>query len=107
MVRVPLAGDVVNFKDSWSTVWSALTSGWPGLTTAMSVIGVVLVVVAVISWAWARRKGGNMSQGSDKIVGALIIGGLLSAPGLLIPLVLQILDWIINIGAKLIEKIGA
>lgn len=96
-------GQAVNLSGGWSKLWSAITSGWPGLTTVMSVIGVLMVVIALLTYAWQHRKGNSMAQGSNVIWGSLIIGALLAAPGLLFPLLLGILDWVINIVVKLFQ----
>lgn len=106
LVMVPRAAGI-DLVGPWTTLWDTLTSGWSGLAMAMSLLGVALIVIAVLAWAWARRKGGQMNQGSDKIVGAMIIGGTLAAPGMLIPLALRLLQWVVQIAAALLEKVGA
>ncbi|MCU6479093.1 hypothetical protein [Arthrobacter sp. A2-55] len=98
-----VAADTVNLKGGWSSFWSAITSGFPGITTMMTVIGVILVVGAILKWAWDRRRGGNMSQGHQNLWGALIPGAILAAPALLFPIMLGILDWVANIGISLVN----
>ena len=99
------AGDTVNFRESWSKFWSSLTSstGIGGLFTLLSLVGMLLVAMAIIKWAWDRRRGGG-GGGSGAIIGAVIVGALLSAPNLIIPIVLLIVDVVINAVAKIVTN---
>lgn len=93
-----------NLSGGWNTVWSSLTGGWPGLVTAMTVIGVILVLAAVISWLWSKKRGGS-GNASQAVIWMLVIGGLLAAPTVLIPLILKLCDFLINIGTKLATNV--
>lgn len=97
---LPMAGEV-NLHSGWATFWGAITAGFPGITTLMTVIGVALVVFALLKWAWDRRRGGGMGQGSQPLWGALIPGSILAAPSVLFPLLLGLLDWVANIAIQL------
>lgn len=104
MIALPMAvpmGGEVNLKGGWGTFWGAITAGFPGITTLMTVIGVALVVFALIKWAWDRRRGGGMGQGSQPLWGALVPGAILAAPAVLFPLLLGLLDWVANIVIQL------
>lgn len=95
-------GDTINLKKSWETFFGAIeqTSGFGRILNLLSIIGVVLVAFAVVKWAWDRRRGLN-GGGSGAIWGALLIGAILSAPNLLIPIVLQIFDLLVNSISKI------
>lgn len=99
-MAVQMAGEV-NLKGGWNGVWSAVNAGFPGLTKLMTIIGVILVVFALLKWAWDRRRGGGMGQGSQPLWGALIPGAILCAPGVLFPMLLGLLDWVANICIQL------
>lgn len=99
-MAVPMAGEV-NLKGGWDRVWQAVQDGFPGLPQLMTIIGVILVVAALLKWAWDRRRGGGMGQGSAPLWGALIPGAILCAPGILFPLLLGLLDWVANICIQL------
>jgi hypothetical protein len=66
----------------------------------LTFIGTALVVIAVAKWAWDRRRGGGMGQGAQPLWGALIIGGVMLAPTVLLPLALTILDGVANIAVQ-------
>lgn len=94
----------VNLRGSWLKFWQAVTGGYDGLINMMAIIGVALVVFALIKWAWDRRRGGSMGQGAQPLWGALIPGAILAAPNVILPILLQILDWLANIVLSLVQK---
>ncbi|GAA4033882.1 hypothetical protein GCM10023063_17180 [Arthrobacter methylotrophus] len=102
-MAVPTAADKVDLQGGWDAFWGAITTGFPGITTLMTVVGVCLVVFALIKWAWDRRRGGGMGQGSQPLWGALVPGAILAAPAVLFPLLLSILDFVANIAIKLAQ----
>lgn len=88
----------INLKGSWTTFWNAISNaaGMGGLLRLAAVIGVALVVFAVVKWAWDRRRGEKGSFGA--IWGALVIGLILSAPNVAMPIAFTLLDAIANAG---------
>lgn len=98
----PMAS-TVNLKGGWETFWDAITAGFPTITNMMTIIGVILVVFALLKWAWDRRRGGGMGQGAQPLWGALIPGAILAAPDMLFPILLGILDLVINVVISLIN----
>lgn len=101
-LAVPSAADVIDLSRSWKTFWDAITAGYSGIITMMSIIGVGLVVFALVKWAWDRRRGGSMGQGAQPLWGALIPGAVLAAPAVIFPILLQLLDWVANIVLNLV-----
>ncbi|KQP62877.1 hypothetical protein [Nocardioides sp. Leaf285] len=81
------------FSDFWDTLVGA--TGFGAIEKLMSIVGVCLVVLAVLKWAWDRRRGGGMGQ-SGAVWGALLVGAILSAPAVLFPVFLFILDTVAN-----------
>lgn len=94
-----LSGRTVDTAGGWNRLSGAITSGWSGLFTAAAIIGVALIVFALVKWAWERRRGGGMGN-SGPMWGALLPGFILIAPLLLIPLVLNLFDFIANIAVQ-------
>lgn len=93
----------VNFAGGWNTLWSAITSGFPQLVNIITIVGVILVAGTLAKWAWDRRRGGNLAQGAQPVWGVLIIGALLMAPTVVMPLLLIVVDGIANAGLALIK----
>lgn len=85
----------VDLSGAWESFWSALP-GDSGVWNILTVIGVALVVFALLSYLWQHRRGTGWGNGFQIIVGMLIVGGVMMAPSLLIPLFLNILDFLIN-----------
>lgn len=93
-------GTDVDLSGSWSAFWRALPGGVSNLLNLLAIVGVALVAIAFIKWAWDRRRGmgGGFGGGggSQGIVGAVIVGIVLAAPNLVIPAVLSVLDLLID-----------
>lgn len=88
----------INLAGGWDTVWSAIQSAIGNqLTALLTAVGVLIVVASLFKWMWDRRRsgGGGMGQSSG-VLWSLLVGATLSAPGLLIPIFLTILDAIAN-----------
>ncbi|XKH58638.1 hypothetical protein LG293_16435 (plasmid) [Citricoccus nitrophenolicus] len=93
----------VDLSAGWTKVIAALESGWSGLLTALTFVGILLIVWALVKWAWDRRRGGGM-QGSGPMWGALIPGFILVAPKILIPFLLNLFDIVANLVLRLIAS---
>lgn len=91
---VVMAGGAVHLADGWGKLWSSLTSAAPGVTDMMNTVGVLLMVGAFFKFLWDKRKngGGDMS----KIVWTAAFGAAMSAPGMLMPILLKVIDWCCN-----------
>lgn len=101
---IPMAD--VNLRKSWSTFWKAVQGQAGPILNLLAVIGVLIVVGAIIKWAWDRRRGGGFGGGgnSGAIWGALLVGCLLSAPSILIPMFLLLFDVVANAGIDVFES---
>ena len=94
---VLMSAGPIDLAGSWSTLWSAVESALgTKLTTLMAVVGTIIVVMALVKWAWDRRRGQGGGGGSQAIWGALLVGAILSAPGVILPIMLQVVDAIAN-----------
>lgn len=102
---IPLAagGGQVHLKDNFNQFWSSLTgaAGMNGIVKLAAIVGVALVAWALIKWAWDRRRGGGAGGQHQGVMGALLIGAILSAPSVLLPILLTFLDVIVNGGIKI------
>lgn len=86
----------VDFTAAWTTFWGAINRGeFSKLMTIITVIGVLVFLAALAGFAWRKRKGGG---GDTKgLWWALVIGAVASAPNVLIPIALTIVDLVVNI----------
>jgi len=61
----------------------------------------LLVVAAILTYLWERRRGGDGGKGGHtKILWAIIIGAILAAPSVVIPAILTIVDFVANVIAS-------
>lgn len=95
----------IDLSSAWGGFWKTVTASWSGLAGALTLIGVILVVFALVKWAWDRRRGGGM-QGSAPLMGALVPGALLLAPQVIIPLLLWLIDALANIVVSIIQSVA-
>lgn len=105
LALVPMAGDI-DLSASWDTFWTAVSGPAGPILSLLSVVGVLLVVMALVKWAWDRRRGGGggMGQQSSAVWGALLVGSILSAPNILIPMLLLVMDVIANAGISVFNS---
>lgn len=99
MVTV-MAADKINLSKSWDSFFSAIEKQAGPILNLAAVVGVLLVVLALIKWAWDRRRGGGMGMGGQgsggAVWGSLLVGSLLAAPKIIIPMFLLVFDVIAN-----------
>jgi len=86
----------VNLSAAWTTFWSAINRGQIStLLTIVTVIGLIVMVSALLGFVFKKRRGGG---GDTKgLWWAIAIGALCSAPNVLIPVILKLIDLIVNI----------
>jgi hypothetical protein len=90
------AAKAVDLASYWGSLWSTLsTTLGSKTTTLLGVIGLILLIGGVLTYLWERRKGGG-GQGHTKLLWTMLIAGILAAPNFIIPVILFILDAIIN-----------
>lgn len=94
----------VSLKSGWTTFWTAVSGSLGPVTTLMTVAGVLLVVGAIVKWMWDRRRG---TQGQHSgLIWSMAIGAILASPDLLLPLLLGLVDAVINIVAGVFSNAG-
>ncbi|MGP4994593.1 hypothetical protein [Glutamicibacter ardleyensis] len=99
-----LGAGVTNFRGGWDKVWTALTTGWTGLAVALTVIGVIAVIVALTKIIFGVRRGGQTAGAAfKKNSGWFIIGLVLAAPAVIFPMLLGIADWGVAVAVNLFE----
>lgn len=100
LIPAEAADGKIDLARGWDATWLSLTEGYPGLGRTLAFIGVAIVVLSLVKWAWSSRRGGQ-SQAARPVWGTLIIGSLLTAPTVIVPLLLGVLSTLINIAISL------
>ena len=94
--------NTVGLVDGWNTLWGAISGVSPQFWTAVTVIGVALLVVAVIGFVWSKRTGRGNSQ---MLLWTIVIAALCAGPQALIPLVLKVVELLIDLVIALFNAI--
>lgn len=96
---------MINLSSGWDQLWSAVSRALgSSVTQLMLVIGVGLIAAAFIGWIWKRRRsGGGGMQDMSAIWWTMGIGAILAAPDLVLPLILNLVDAVVNAGANILK----
>ena len=83
----------INLAGSWATAWTAISCSSSRLPFALAVIGALLAVFAVVEYIRESRRGGRNHQ---TLIFTIVIGALIGAPGVVVPVILTGVDLIAN-----------
>ncbi len=101
MVRL-LAQQEIDLQGGWESFYGSLRDSMgTGLFDLLTGLGAVIVVVAILKWVWDKRRGGARTQG---VAWAILVGSILAAPGLIIPMMLGIVDTVANAFVDLFDR---
>lgn len=94
----------INLKGQWGTLWDTLKTAVPSLPTILGMLALVMVVLAIVSWLWGKRR--NIRGGDNQpMIGAVIVAAVFAAPDLVIPLLLTVIDGIGNFVIQLGQNV--
>lgn len=95
----------VNLVGAWNTFWGTVGGVITGpVQTTITVIGIGLILFTIVKYLWDKRRGTGGGKTSP-IWWTLAFGGVLIAPEVLIPLILGILQWVINLVLKVVQPV--
>lgn len=86
----------VSVAAQWDEFWGTLTESNPQITGILSFVGIAIAAWAVIRWIMDARNGGATRAGKGPMW-LLFLGLALTAPGMVIPLVLSVFDIVANL----------
>jgi hypothetical protein len=94
----------IDLVGAWSTFWSTVSGAISGpVKTTLVVVGIGLILFTVVKFLWDKRRGNGGRHGP--IWWTLIFGAVLISPDVLLPLILGILQWVINLALKVVTPI--
>ena len=82
----------VDLTSGWNSLLSAIQGATGNLLGVLAMVGVAMIVIAILVWAYQRRKGGV--SGFPWMM--VVLGAALASPAAVIPLLLTILEFIVN-----------
>lgn len=98
-----VAAKDVDLKGSWDTFWNAISGDVKSVLSLIAIIGAVIIVGAIITYFWNRKRGGDAS--TSALMWTVAVGALLAAPGAIIPLLLLLFDAIANGMLTLLSRV--
>lgn len=99
--------DTVNLAGGWDRFWSAIKDVVSGdIMNLLTIVGVILVIFAVAKYLFDKRRGGGAAQGLGVVFWTLMVGALLSAPQVIFPLALRLLDIVANLFLAIVRSAG-
>ncbi|WP_156250808.1 hypothetical protein [Pseudactinotalea terrae] len=95
-----------NLLGAWERFWGVLSgaNGVGTLFTILAVVGVLLIVGSGIKFLWDKRRGGGAN--SKALIWTIIAGAVLAGPNLFIPLILRLVDIVVNVLANIIRGLS-
>lgn len=89
----------------WNQLWSAITGGG-NIGVVLAIIGVAMIVVSIVMWIIKKRGGGSGGGAMGGFPWLPVVGGaILAGPTLTIPLILSIVQAIMQIVIALFTMI--
>lgn len=82
----------INLAGQWQTLWGPLSK--TGITGVLSFVAFVVALIAIVKYFMARAKGGGADSRGLLWTGIFCL--ILAAPQILVPILLTMLDWILN-----------
>jgi len=87
----------------WNTFWGAVDKDGK-ISTVLMVVGGAIMAWFLVTWLWKKSRGGG--GGGNALQGfpwwPMAVGLVLTAPTFLIPLVLKLLQSIINVASQIL-----
>ena len=93
-------GGTLDLKSGWDKLWTTLTGGTQ-IGTLLAAVGIAIVVGFLIKWFWDKRRG----SGGKFPTMAVILGAVLAGPTLLVPVIITVVEAVINLGINIITAI--
>jgi hypothetical protein len=99
-------GTRVNLTGGWALIWDTVSGALGGVSGALTVFGVLLVVLGFVSWLWQKRRGSGGGQGHSGLLWTMLIGALLVTPGVVLPILLTAVDIVLNAAIALWNRVN-
>lgn len=104
--RQPMNGTRVNLTGGWTLIWGTVSGALGGVGGALTVFGVLLVVLGFGSWLWQKRRGSGGGQGHSGLLWTMLIGALLVTPGVVLPILLTAVDIVLNAAIAMWNRVN-
>lgn len=97
-------GKTLNLSGAWDTFWRNISGGNFGqFLTLLAVIGMLIIVAGIVKYLWDKRRGGGGN--TNALVWTIVVGAVLAAPALIIPILLAAIDIVVNAVVKVLAGV--
>lgn len=95
-------GKTLDLSGAWDKFWGNITGGnFGNFLMLLAIIGMLIVVFGIIKFLWEKRRGGGGNN--NALIWTIVVGALLAAPALVIPLLLNVIDILVNAIVKVLQ----
>ena len=95
-----------NFKGWWENIWGTIEANLGGYQALLETVATLILVGAIIKYFWDKRKGGGGYGGSGQnstVIWTMAVAAMIALPGVILPLVLGVVDVLVNFGIDLVS----
>lgn len=87
----------ISLVERWDSLWGSISADYGGhsLSEIVGYFGIALIIASLGLYAW-RNSRGRSGGGFSPIFYATILGAALSAPNMIIPFFLRVLEFLIS-----------
>lgn len=96
--RAVMPTSTIDLTGGWDTIWGAVSSTDPTFFKVMTVVAVALLIGALIGFAWKKRNGGGNTK---PLLWTIVVAAILAGPQVIIPIVLNIIEVLIDLIANI------
>lgn len=102
MTTIPAIVHTGNLVSGWNKIVGMLDK----VLVPLAIVGVIVLIVALVGYLWARRKGSGNPQLTQGLLITVVIAGICASPKVIIPAFLAIFDILIDVLGRFLHLVA-
>lgn len=102
MTTLPTIVPAGNLVNGWNKIVGMLDR----VLVPLSIVGVIVLVLALVGYLWSKRKGGGNPQLTQGLLITVVIAGICASPKVIIPAFLAIFDILIDVLGRFLHLVA-
>ncbi|MCU9986658.1 hypothetical protein [Mobiluncus curtisii] len=102
MTTLPTIVAAGNLVNGWNKIVGMLDR----VLVPLSIVGVIVLVLALVGYLWSKRKGGGNPQLTQGLLITVVIAGICASPKVIIPAFLAIFDILIDVLGRFLHLVA-